>query len=266
MTYSGLQAGFNESATLYDAIRPAYPQALIEAVLQIANLPASGRILEIGGGTGKATVPFAAAGYSLLFLEPGHKLAEVAARNLHSYPNVTIQEVTFEAWPVEESAFDLVIAAQSFHWIPTELGFTKAAQCLKPGGHIALFWNLSPDIEGPDEELWAEVQKVYFDRAREIYAEQGATPLTLQVEELSKELQANKGNWSKVEIRQFPWTSRYDTEQYIQLLNTYSNHLALPTERRKHLHEGIAQVIDERGGSVIKSYLSVLLAAEHHPS
>lgn len=53
----------------------------------------------------------------------------------------------------------------------------------------------------------------------------------------------------------------YDPAQYLQLLNTYSNHLTLPDERRKCLRGGIAEVIEQHGGSVSKTYVSLLLAA-----
>src|SRR5579872_557078 len=145
MTYAGQKATFDAVAARYDAVRPSYPESLVQAVIDLTGLPEEGRILEIGCGTGQATLPFASRGYRLLCLEPGRNLADVAAHNLRAYPWVTIQSVTFEDWSPEEEAFDLVMSAQAFHWIPAEIGYPGAARALKPAGSIALFWNLSPE-------------------------------------------------------------------------------------------------------------------------
>ncbi len=68
---------FNNVADLYDEVRPGYPEALIEDALTLSGIPPDGRILEIGCGTGKATLPFARRGYAMLCLELGDKLAAV---------------------------------------------------------------------------------------------------------------------------------------------------------------------------------------------
>ncbi|NOK62449.1 MAG: class I SAM-dependent methyltransferase [Chloroflexi bacterium AL-W] len=106
---------FDEVAQLYDAVRPGYPDALFDAVVEFARLPDDAQILEIGAGTGKATLPFAQRDYTMHCLEPGTNLASVIAHNLREYPKVTIEPVSFEVWPLREQAFDLVISAQAFH-------------------------------------------------------------------------------------------------------------------------------------------------------
>lgn len=258
MTFKGKSAAFDSVAERYDAARPSYPEALIQAVIDLAALPEGGRILEIGSGTGQATRPFANRGYPLLCLEPGAHLAAIAAHNFRDYPHVRIQADTFEDWPLEAEAFDLVMSAQAFHWIPEEIGFAKAAQTLKRTGSIALFWNLSPDPEG---ELGPEIQQVYWECAPEIAHHPGENPLSAQVRALETKLQAQSSSFRDVVVRQFPWSVRYESAQYIDLLNTYSDHLALPDAQRSYLHSGIAQVLERHGGDMHKPYLSRLLIA-----
>ena len=49
----------------------------------------------------------------------------------------------------------------------------------------------------------------------------------------------------------------------MRLINTYSNHLALPTDNRKALYHGIADLIERRyGGKLGKEYLAVLNIAQ----
>ena len=258
MTYTGKSAAFDAVASKYDAVRPGYPEALIQAVIDLAALPRGGRILEIGSGTGQATRPFANRGYPLLCLEPGPHLAAIAAHTFRDNPHVRIQADTFEDWPLEAEAFDLVISAQAFHWIPAEIGFAKVAQALKRTGSIALFWNLSPDPEG---DLGPEIQQVYWECAPELAHPPGENPLSAQVRALETKLQAWSTYFRDVAVRQFPWSVRYETAHYIELLNTYTDHLALPDAKRGRLHSGIAQVLERHGGYLHKPYLSRLLVA-----
>jgi hypothetical protein len=60
-------------------------------------------------------------------------------------------------------------------------------------------------------------------------------------------------------VRTYPWTHTYTTQEYIRLLDTYSNNLALPEDNRKALYQGIADLIERRyAGRVEKEYLAVL--------
>ncbi|WP_205786966.1 class I SAM-dependent methyltransferase [Specibacter cremeus] len=55
----------------------------------------------------------------------------------------------FEAWDPAGRAFDAVIAGQTWHWIDPVAGAAKAAQVLRTGGRLAVFWNVgqpTPDV------------------------------------------------------------------------------------------------------------------------
>ena len=79
---------FDEAAPLYDEARPGYPDELFDDVVSLSGIPFEGRILEIGCGTGQATVPFARRGYHVLCIELGENMAALARRNLRMYPQV----------------------------------------------------------------------------------------------------------------------------------------------------------------------------------
>lgn len=76
-----LRTTFNQVALLYDQVRPGYPEALFDDVVSLSLISPVGRILEIGCGTGQATVPFARLGYRILCIELGKNLATVAKKN-----------------------------------------------------------------------------------------------------------------------------------------------------------------------------------------
>jgi hypothetical protein len=76
---------FGEVADDYDRIRPGYPGSLVDEVLAAAG---PGPVLEVGAGTGKATVAFAARGVSLTCIEPDPRMAELLRRKLPGVPIV----------------------------------------------------------------------------------------------------------------------------------------------------------------------------------
>ncbi|MEM8779911.1 MAG: class I SAM-dependent methyltransferase, partial [Cyanobacteria bacterium P01_G01_bin.49] len=140
---------YSPAAQAYNKVRPHYPQNLIDRVVKLANITANTRILEVGCGPGIATVSFAQLGCSILCLEPNADFCKLAQENCQSYPNVTIQNTSFEEWELKDQKFDIVLAATSFHWIPPEIGYPKAADSLKDKGYLILLWNkeLQPDYE-----------------------------------------------------------------------------------------------------------------------
>src|SRR4051812_3647185 len=91
------RTSFDAQAERYDAARPSYPEALAADVLARGVR----RTLEVGAGTGKATVLFARRGASIVALEPGAKLAAVLRRNVAGL-DVAVHETTFEAFVPEE--------------------------------------------------------------------------------------------------------------------------------------------------------------------
>ena len=57
-----LKTTFNTVASLYDEVRPGYPDELVRDVLDLSEIDRSGKILEVGCGTGQASRLFATLG------------------------------------------------------------------------------------------------------------------------------------------------------------------------------------------------------------
>ena len=246
---------FDGVADLYETYRPSYPAELIDEVIILSGIQPGGEILEVGSGTGKATRLFAQRGFSLLCLEPGQNLIDVAKGQLNDYPQVRFERSRFEEWEANQRKFDLLISAQAFHWVPQEVRFVKAASALKPQGHIALFWNMYPG----DESVKRELDEIYRQYAPELVKE-NILPEQL-IQERAASLQAEK-QFEKVIVRSYPWAAQYKTEMYLGLLNTYSDHLRLPEQRRLALLGAIAELIEQHGGLIEKPYLAVLYMAQ----
>ncbi len=247
---------FDAVADAYERHRPTYPQDLIDHVISLTHLPPTGKILEIGCGTGQATRLFAQRGHSIHCIEPGKNLAQAAAEQLRNFPGVSFERVRFEEWQEQEVAFDLVISAQAFHWVSPAIGYPKIARTLKPEGFLALFWNMYP---GLTNAIADELQWVYQERAPEL-ANRREEIIEEVIQQRAKSI-AESGCFGPVSIQQFPWSVRYATQDYLGLLNTYSDHLRLSEQTRHHLLDGVAEVINRNGGIFERPYLSVLYTA-----
>jgi ubiquinone/menaquinone biosynthesis C-methylase UbiE len=129
---------FDRMAGLYEEARPGYPEELFDDVVSISGITSGGRMLEIGCGTGKSTLPLARRGYRILAVEIGENLAAIARGKLAGYPRAEVVTGDFEELPVEEGTFDLVVSASAFHWLDPEVAYPKVYRALKPGGSIAL--------------------------------------------------------------------------------------------------------------------------------
>jgi SAM-dependent methyltransferase len=126
---------FDQAATAYDNARPGYPSRLIVKLIELTQLPAHARILEIGCGTGQITQPLASRGFEIVAVELGENLARIATANLERYTRVRVIHSAFEEWAYDEKPFDLVLSAQAFHWIDPEIGYPKIRRLLKDQGH-----------------------------------------------------------------------------------------------------------------------------------
>jgi SAM-dependent methyltransferase len=257
-TRTSLRTIFDQVALDYDEVRPGYPAELIEDVISISGIPKDGRILEVGCGTGQATIPFAKRGYSMTCLDIGKELADLAAQKCRQYPKVHIQTVSFEDWEPEENAFDLFISATAFHWIPPEVGYPKAAKILKDSGYIAIFSNLHPTSY---TGFFQAVQKVYQEVVPE-WKKPGNGPSTEEGIRTTEAYINETGLFEPVLVKGYLWTKDYNTEEYLKLLNTYSDHRNLEESRRTRLFRGIGELIEkEYGGTITRPYLAVLYIA-----
>jgi SAM-dependent methyltransferase len=253
-----LRATFTEDAELYDRARPGYPRRMYEDLSELVALGPGRRVLEIGCGTGQATVPLAATGCRITAVELGAEMAAVARRNLARYPHAEVVVAAFEDWPLPPERVDLVFAATAFHWIDPAVRMAKAADALRPSGLLAVV--STHHIKGGSEDFFAETQPVYehFDPA---------TPPGLRLSPAADipsedaELAAS-GHFGPAGIRRYEWDTAYSTQEYLDVLRTYSGHRALPTPAREGLLSAIAELIDMRGGSITKRYMTELMTAE----
>lgn len=254
-----LRETFNEDAELYDRARPGYPAALFVDLAALSGIGPGCRVLEIGCGTGQATLPLAERGYEIICVELGANMAAVAQRKLAGFPSVQVVISAFEDWPLPTEPFDVVFAATAFHWLDPTVRVAKAADALRVSGTLATV--STHHVAGGDTEFFAESQSCYerWDPANTPIGLrlQPATTIPRDSEEVDR-----SGRFGPVIFHRYEWDRSYSTSAYIETLMTYSGHRALASEARAHLLAGIADLIESRyGGRITKRYMTELRTA-----
>lgn len=250
---------FDAAAEAYDAIRPGYPDPVFEAIA--ARVPPPADVLEVGPGTGQATVPLVARGYRVAAVEPGARLAAVLRAKLPP-SSLALHVGRLEDWPMQRGSFDLAVAFSSFHWIAPRVGYRLLAEALRADGWLALAWS-EPAATEASAAFEAAVDPVYARLAPALRQPPRGDGGWRAGEGSGRgaEIEASR-RFAAVERYRVPWQRRLATRDYLRLLTTYSNHLALPPEQRAQLHAAIGQVIDARfGGTVIESRATILYLA-----
>jgi SAM-dependent methyltransferase len=253
-----LRATFTENAELYDRIRPTCPSALFADLATLAGLGPQSRVLEIGPGTGQATVPLAQLGCSILAVELGAEMAAVARKNLSSFPKVEVVVSMFEEWPLPEQKFDLVVSSNAFHWIDENLRTSKAADALRGGGALAII--SIHHIRSGTVAFFDEVQLLYEEHGL-APARSLSLPTAQSIPQDGEDFEREK-RFGKVEFRRYEWEEKYSTSEYIDLLSTHSNHHILAPEAKETFLKKVAELIDTNyQGHVTKGYLAQLAIA-----
>ncbi len=234
---------FDGVASLYDAARPGYPEALFDDVASAAGLAGDDAILEIGCGTGQATRRLAPRGSRIVALEPGPELIRVARERLADHSNVEFVNSTFEAWPLRPDPFKLVVAAQSLHWVAPEVQFVKAAEALSPGGSLAVFGNVPLSLASP---VGNDFARIFAENAPQFL---GPPPETwyLPSGPIVK-LCGESGRFEPARHSAYPWSWRLTAAGYTNYLRTLSAFRLLESEKREALLAALSDCVAKHGG------------------
>jgi SAM-dependent methyltransferase len=241
---------FDRVAELYDRVRPTYPDALFDDLVDLGDLHPGSRVLEVGCGTGKATVPLAERGFHVTCVELGASLAAVGERNLARFPEVEIVVADFETWPQPGAEFDALVSFTAYHWIERELRYVRAAEVLRKGGAmaIAMVHHVLPRDADP---FFLEAQADY-----EAVGRGGDPPGPPEAVEAFGEEMAASGLFDVVAELRYQWDVEYTADEHVAVLGTYSNNLAMPDETRRELFDRLRARIGSR--RIRKTYLATL--------
>lgn len=254
-----LRTVFEREADLYDRVRPGYPQGLFDDLATVAGIGPASRVLEIGCGTGLATIGLARLGCSVLAVELGQRLAAIATARLAEYDAVRVEVADFDHWTPAEAGFDMVFAATAFHWLDPATRDRRTAGLLRAGGVLATV--ATHHMAGGTEQFFVDVQTCY--RRYDPTIPPHLRLHTAAEIPMDRDLGAPYG---RPAFRRYEWTADYHTSEYLDLLRTYSATPAPNLLAREGILREIGALIDGRyDGRITKRYLTELrLAAPEH--
>ncbi|WP_157863363.1 class I SAM-dependent methyltransferase [Bradyrhizobium tropiciagri] len=130
--------------------RPEYPPRIARQLRIMLGDSASGRIIDVGAGTGHFTRSLAAAfgpGFTVLALEPNEDMRRHAETSTPARMSITYADGVAESLPVENGSAQLITAASAVHRFDRPLFFQEVRRVLEKDGLLA-FIHYQPYDEG----------------------------------------------------------------------------------------------------------------------
>ncbi len=233
---------FNKNVKNYDKWRPTYCKELFSDIIQYSELNQYKKAIEVGIGTGQATLPILISGCDVTAIELGKDLAEFSKEKFKKFKNFSICNTSFEDFKCDDNSIDILYSATAFHWIPEDIGYPKALMLLKNNGTLALFWN-KPFVARKDDFLHQKIQSIY-QKYRPSNTEMIEND-TARYKKIAETIQSY--GFRNLEVKLYHQTRMFCSSDYISLLNTYSDHRSMPASTKRLFESEIKSAIMENG-------------------
>lgn len=217
----------------YGSVRPAYPDeavaALVDAARRARGSAASVqdgplRAADIGAGTGKMSELLARAGLLVDAVEPSEAMRAQAS----SIEGVTWHDGVAEQTGLPNDLYDIVVFAQSWHWVDSERAGLEAARMLRPGGALGIVWN-QMDVSIP----WVH-RLTRIMRSGDVHRpDKPPTP---------------GGGFAPMTLTQVAWEDRMTPEQILTLGTTRSSYIRSSEAGRARMQENLRWYLYEHLG------------------
>lgn len=245
-----LKTSFNDIGHDYDKFRLDYPSEVLDYIISKTSITPQSKILEIGAGTGIASLAFAKRGFSMTMVDSNNKPLALTKSKLSDYDNMKYIESVFENVQLPATSFDFIFSAQAFHWIDPAKGFTKVHSLLAPNGFFAVFWNLARREESP---LLKETRKLYEKYCPGFHfgeARRAANQL----------LKSNL--FKNGEKKSFGRVISFSKKYYVEMIQTYSWVASLSFKRRKMFLTAMDNLLDKFKEPIKIPYETILAIAQ----
>lgn len=217
----------------YGSVRPAYPDeavaALVDAAWRARGSAASGqggplRAADIGAGTGKMSESLARAGLLVDAVEPSEAMRAQAS----SIEGVTWHDGVAEQTGLLNDLYDIVVFAQSWHWVDSERAGLEVERILAPGGALGIVWN-QMDVSIP----WVH-RLTRIMRSGDVHRpDRPPTP---------------GGGFAPMTLTQVAWEDRMTPEEILTLGTTRSSYIRSSEAGRARMQENLRWYLYEHLG------------------
>ena len=252
---------FEAARPSYARVRPAYPAAAVAAIVRAAGLdvrgsrgggagptagggavcpaargnagapapaapadrPARGLAADIGAGTGKMSALLAGEGLDVRAVEPSAAMRAQA----RPHPLITQVAATAEDTGLGTASCDLVVYAQSWHWVDPAAAGAEAVRILKPGAPLVIVFNQMDVTAQWVHRLCRIMRSGDVHRADRPPRPAGFAPPVLE---------------------RFWWEDRMAPEQILELGTTRSSYLRADAARRRAMQDNLRWYLYEHLG------------------
>ena len=248
----------------YDRVRPAYPDWVFNSLTESGALFAGANTLEIGPGNGLATRNLLAHGAGpITLVEPDERLANWLASALAEDPspeaskaNSNVIIASFEEVELPDEQFDLVVAATMFHWLDAPSALEKIRRVLKPGGTLALIWNVFQQLD---------VKDGFHDATTALLSALASSPsgapdtLPYALDRGARDADLHSAGFNRISYEESRWPYTISSDEVRALYAGFSPIQRLPASERAALLEQLVDIADcQFGGTVTRNMTTCL--------
>lgn len=246
----GLGWTFDTAVSNYDKMRPGYVDEIYQAIFKYVPIDENSNVVEVGSGSGQATLPVLKTGCKLTAVEYGENFSELLKSKFKAFPKFSVVTGKFEEVSLEEEAFDLIFSATAFHWVPEKEGYEKVYRMLKKGGAFARFANRPRNCQN-EPELGEEIQALYNEYYNKQHNIKSGTKKWF-TEDDAKAISLIPEKYGFTDIKYFLFYRErvFTASEYTKLLGTYSDHIAIEESIRKVFFSKIEDAINRHGGTI----------------
>jgi SAM-dependent methyltransferase len=165
---------FTDRVADYVRYRPGYPVAVRQLMERELGLGPASVVADLGSGTGILSRLLLGSGARVFGVEPNAAMRAAAEAELTGQPRFVSIDGTAEATTLAPASVDLATAGQAFHWFDVARTRLELERVLRPGGGVALVWNVRASTPFNDdyEELLLRFAPEYPEvRARDRVSE-----------------------------------------------------------------------------------------------
>lgn len=241
MTGQSAVPSFDPWAEQYDRYRPGYPDALFATIAEWLALPPAPLVVDLGAGTGRASLAMAALGWQVTAVEPGSAMLHVLeAKAREARLPVEAVAASAEATPLPASSYDLATAAQAFHWFDKPVALSEMARLVRPEGGIGLFWNTRDEDASA---LLREFTQLLQSRTT------GAGWWRDREEQMTRTRDAIAAHpsFGEPELIQLQHVEELTGDGFVEMAFTASQVQALPADEQTKLRDDLIQLLARHG-------------------
>jgi ubiquinone/menaquinone biosynthesis C-methylase UbiE len=234
---------FSKAASVYEGARPAFPVAAIEWLCRELRITGTTRVLDLGAGTGRLTVPLHERTRAIVAVEPVPEMRAVLQAAL---PEIEVLDGTAEQIPLADASVGAVVVAQAFHWFDAKPALAEIARVLEPEGRLGLVWH-SPDRSDP------------LQRAYRAIVEQNRQGAPLHLVHDASHYVGEDAPLARIAAEDIRDVHEYDADRLVALARSTS-HFAALDEAQQAVGERAIRALAGSSGTVELPYVVELSA------